>query len=152
MGNADSSAQFYQQQSLPIITTMKICAACHEELPKESFSSKQWKLKQYQRRCIRCIADNRSIVAPLYKVTENQTQQPSSADNDGKDAPSCWICLEEGDNELDQPLRRDCSCRGSDTSFVHLNCIVEYAKSKTIYWVENEYRNEDTEKLLGACR
>ena len=46
--------------------------------------------------------DNRSIVAPLHKVTENQTQQPSSADNDGKDAPSCWICLEEGDNELDQ--------------------------------------------------
>ena len=84
---------------------MKICAACCEELPKEGFSSKQWKLKQYQRRCI----DNRSILAPLNKVTENQTQQPSSADNDGKDAPSCWICLEEGDNELGQPLRRDYS-------------------------------------------
>ena len=50
---------------------------------------------------------------------------------------------------MSQPVRRDCSCRGSDASFFHLNCIVEYAKLKTIDWVEDEDWNEDTEKLVA---
>ena len=38
---------------------MKICAACHEDLSKESYSKKQWKLDQ--RRCKVCIANNREV-------------------------------------------------------------------------------------------
>ena len=39
---------------------MKICAACHEDLPKDSYSKKQlWKL--VQRRCKVCIANNREV-------------------------------------------------------------------------------------------
>ena len=38
---------------------MKTCTACHEDLPKDKFSKKQWKLNQ--RRCKVCIADNREV-------------------------------------------------------------------------------------------
>ena len=55
-------------------------------------------------------------------------------------APFCWICF--GD-ETDEPelLRRDCSCRGTDAGFVHLSCIVEYAKKKNQGWDEMGCRN-----------
>ncbi|KAL9185710.1 hypothetical protein ACHAXT_003487 [Thalassiosira profunda] len=38
---------------------MKICAACHKELPQESFSKKQWQMKRY-RRCKSCIDVDRT--------------------------------------------------------------------------------------------
>jgi len=38
---------------------MKTCAACHEDLPKDKFSKKQWKLNQ--RRCKVCVIDNREV-------------------------------------------------------------------------------------------
>jgi len=47
---------------------MKVCAACHEDLPKESYSKKQWKLDQYQRRCKVCVTNNQEV----------QLQQPPS--------------------------------------------------------------------------
>jgi len=40
---------------------MKICAACHTDLPKDSYSKKQWKLDKYQRRCKVCTFDNREV-------------------------------------------------------------------------------------------
>ena len=40
---------------------MKICAACHQDLPKESYSKKQWKLDKYHRRCKVCTANNREV-------------------------------------------------------------------------------------------
>ena len=43
---------------------MKICAACHEDLPKDSYSKKQWKLDECQRRCKVCITNNREIQLP----------------------------------------------------------------------------------------
>jgi len=44
---------------------MKLCAACHEDLPKDKFSKKQWKLgAQSQRRCTSCVRDNREVVHP----------------------------------------------------------------------------------------
>jgi len=52
----------------------------------------------------------------------------------GEDVPHCWICHDEGTDELGEPLRRDCSCRGLDSGFVHLSCLVEYAKQKTKQW------------------
>jgi len=38
---------------------MKTCAACHEDLSKDKFSKKQWKLNQ--RRCKVCVTDNREV-------------------------------------------------------------------------------------------
>ena len=40
---------------------MKACAACHEDLPKDSYSKKQWKLDEYQRRCKICVNNNREV-------------------------------------------------------------------------------------------
>ena len=55
---------------------MKVCAACHEDLPKESYSKKQWKLDKYQRRCKVCVTNNRKV----------QLQQPPQQnDNDTND-------------------------------------------------------------------
>eukprot|EP00581_Thalassiosira_minuscula_P036830 CAMPEP_0184446440 /NCGR_PEP_ID=MMETSP0740-20130409/2924_1 /TAXON_ID=385413 /ORGANISM="Thalassiosira miniscula, Strain CCMP1093" /LENGTH=479 /DNA_ID=CAMNT_0026815777 /DNA_START=55 /DNA_END=1494 /DNA_ORIENTATION=- len=36
---------------------------------------------------------------------------------------TCWICFDG-----EQPLRRDCSCRGDSAGFVHVSCLVDYAK------------------------
>jgi len=91
---------------------MKICAACRKELPKDSFSKKQWIQKQYLRRCKGCVDDD----APL------QLEPP--------DKPSCFICMDEGPDRLGNPLRRECSCRGESAGWSHLSCLVEYAKKK----------------------
>ena len=40
----------------------------------------------------------------------------------------CYLCLDGG---ADEPLRRDCACRGSDAGFVHLSCLTKYAASKS---------------------
>jgi len=56
------------------------------------------------------------------------------ADDVNDDAPVCYICLDNGPDEGGQPIRRDCSCRGSDCGFAHLSCLVEYAKQKTEEW------------------
>jgi hypothetical protein len=43
----------------------------------------------------------------------------------------CYLCLDGGTDETDQPLRRDCACRGTDAGFVHLSCLAEYAETKS---------------------
>ena len=63
---------------------------------------------------------------------KNQDQPPPSA-VDGK-GPTCWICLENGADEGGEPLQRDCSCRGDDSGFAHLSCIVGYAESQSKKW------------------
>ena len=120
---------------------MKICAACHQELPLESFSKKQWQLKKY-RRCKECIAADREVVqlkAPAANIIRNdpneiQSASPSATEDEGA---SCWICLAEGPDESGEPLGRDCSCRGG-SGFAHLSCILEYAKQKSRQWDESE--------------
>ena len=54
--------------------------------------------------------------------------------SDGERDAYCWICYEDGASELGQPLRRDCSCRGTDAGYLHLSCLVEYAKQKSEQW------------------
>ena len=41
---------------------MKICGACEKELPRESFSGKQWKLRRSIRRCASCVAAGNELV------------------------------------------------------------------------------------------
>ena len=44
----------------------------------------------------------------------------------------CYLCLDGGvDDETNQPLRRDCACRGTDAGFVHLSCLTNYAETKS---------------------
>ena len=83
----------------------------------------------------------------------------ASSDNDG--AVVCYLCLGGGvDDDAGQPLRRDCSCRGTDAGFVHLACLTKYAETKseqasdgrdmnkfTVPWIvcpncNQEYQNE----------
>jgi len=100
--------------------TMKICAACCNELPQSNFSKKQWKLKQYERRCTDCIAANRELqLKPPPKT--NVVKED--------DTPTCYICLDDGPDELGGEVMRDCSCRGS-AGYVHLSCAVKYAEQK----------------------
>jgi hypothetical protein len=40
----------------------------------------------------------------------------------------CYLCLDGG---ADEPLRRDCACRGTDAGFVHLSCLTNYAATKS---------------------
>jgi hypothetical protein len=44
------------------------------------------------------------------------------------DEQVCYLCLDTG---TDQPLRRDCSCRGTDAGFVHLSCLAGFAAVKS---------------------
>jgi hypothetical protein len=46
----------------------------------------------------------------------------------GEEEPVCYLCLDGG---ADEPLRRDCACRGTDAGFVHLSCLAGYAASKS---------------------
>ena len=43
----------------------------------------------------------------------------------------CYLCLDGG---ADEPLRRDCACRGTDAGFVHIECLAEYAETKSKAW------------------
>ena len=61
---------------------MKICAACHEDLPKDKFSKKQWKLEK--RRCKICVSDNREVQPlPPSPPTNNDGLANDNASNDG---------------------------------------------------------------------
>ena len=107
---------------------MKVCAACCNELPQEKFSKKQWKLKQHQRRCADCVAADKEVQPRRQEV--QLKLQPSNKDIvSGDEAPSCYICLEDGPDETGGEVRRDCSCRGG-SGYVHLSCIANYAEQK----------------------
>jgi hypothetical protein len=43
----------------------------------------------------------------------------------------CYLCLDGGVDETNQPLRRDCACRGTDAGYVHLSCLAGYAATKS---------------------
>ena len=117
---------------------MKICAACCNELPQSSFSKKQWKLKQYERRCTGYIAINREL----------QLKPPSKpANKEEVNKPTCYICLDDGLDELGEEVMRNCSCRGS-AGYVHLSCAVKYAEQKC---KSDAKREEDPWETCPNC-
>lgn len=67
----------------------------------------------------------------------------------GDDVPQCWICTDNGPDELGKPLQRDCSCRGSDAGYAHLSCLVEYAKHKTKEWDGRDF--DELFKIWQEC-
>jgi hypothetical protein len=71
------------------------------------------------------------IMTSAHKV-DTSSSLPAS-DDDGVASSSlavCYLCLDGGADEADQPLRRDCACRGTDAGFVHLSCLTEYLATK----------------------
>jgi len=74
---------------------MKICAACHTDLPKESYSKKQWKLDQ--RWCKVCITNNREV-----QSIPKQDNNDSNTDGVVKLLDS--ICLENVEKISDEEL------------------------------------------------
>jgi hypothetical protein len=62
------------------------------------------------------------------KVDESSTLAP-----DGDDVEAvCYLCLDGGLDDADQPLRRDCACRGTDAGYVHLSCLTDFAETKSM--------------------
>ena len=50
------------------------------------------------------------------------------------DVAVCYLCLDGGLDDDNQQLRRDCACRGTDSGFVHLSCLTNYAATKSKGW------------------
>lgn len=98
---------------------MKVCGACCLELPRESFSKKQWQMKQHQRRCKGCVEAD----------AQTQPKPPPEESTGTQPRHECWICLDDGPDEMGGMPRRDCSCRGH-SGFAHLACLEEYAAQK----------------------
>jgi hypothetical protein len=86
------------------------------------------------------------------------------ASGDGEDVESvCYLCLDGG---ADEPLRRDCACRGTDAGFVHLSCLTKYAATKSMQasdmdefrkpWIDcpschQEYQNDLRIDITTKC-
>ena len=51
---------------------------------------------------------------------------------------SCYICLENNADDNNQPLLRNCACRG-DAGWAHIACLTEFAASK----ITEEQRKQD---------
>ena len=67
----------------------------------------------------------------LYNANrELQLKPPPKTINKEEDhKPTCYICLDDGPDELGGEVMRDCSCRGS-AGYVHLSCAIKYAEQK----------------------
>jgi len=65
--------------------TTKLCGACSNELPKDSFSKKQWQQKQ-QRRCKSCIDSNQEINIDAQTSTSHSST-PAKKKTSKKDKP-----------------------------------------------------------------
>ena len=73
---------------------------------------------------------------PVEMAVERALKRQPKIQRAPKDA-MCYICL-EGDGE--QKLMRGCACRGDSAGFVHLECLVELAKSKLVDDEEEQAR------------
>ena len=68
---------------------------------------------------------------------------------------SCYICLEN--SSIDQPLLRNCACRG-DAGWAHVACLAEFAASKTEEVLDAQRRNGPSIDILpfwetcGLCK
>ena len=65
---------------------------------------------------------------------------------------TCYMCLEGGTD--DNPLRRNCACRGSDAGFAHMDCLVRAAEANRNLWWECSVCNQDFfgDVQLGLAR
>jgi hypothetical protein len=72
------------------------------------------------------------IVALFGTIPPKQCLPTSMAEEEAcNEEAVCYLCLDGGVDKSDQPLRRDCACRGSDAGYVHLECLTNYAATKS---------------------
>ena len=102
--------------------------------PRKKISKKQWHLKQYQMRCKECIDVYWGVQLKAPPKIEESTGKHASNLPKLPDGASCWICLEEGSDELWEPLGQDCLCRGKSTGFARISCLIKYAQKKSHNW------------------
>ena len=134
----------------------RICSGCHKELSKAKFSSKQWAADKNKRRCKNCTANNvQRVPLPETQINENDEVNngaPAQVLSQSivkrvpidfideeyaweklesyPDNVSCWICLEEKSDCLEEkkksstsrPLLRECCCRGG-SGWAHYKCL-----------------------------
>lgn len=78
----------------------------------------------------RCKDQSCVVCGPVRDADEvqkvNKKRKVSTAGFNQDNTSCCRLCLQEGD----EPLVRDCSCRGR-RGFTHLSCIVEEAQNKS---------------------
>ena len=75
--------------------------------------------------------DVASLLFPEHRRGGMTMVDDASLLTSGDKVAVCYLCLDGGLDDADQPLRRDCACRGTDSGFVHLACLTNYAESKS---------------------
>ena len=59
---------------------------------------------------------------------------------------TCYFCLEEGGDAFgEEPLVRDCSCRGESAGYAHKSCIIQFAT------VKSKQDKDDFERAWHTC-
>lgn len=44
----------------------------------------------------------------------------------------CYFCLDDGKDEDEKPVVRNCSCRGDSAGYAHLSCLIKNATHKSL--------------------
>ena len=92
---------------------MKICGACERDLPRESFSGKQWRLRKSLRRCAECVAAGNELV--LFTKGRKRSEDDE-----------CPICSRLLPLQDDETLLRTCCmkiiCMGCDHAGMFDDC------------------------------
>ena len=79
---------------------MKVCTTCHQDLPKDKFSKKQWKLgANCLRRCISCVrikSANNGVASSFDLMSIEKVLPPSDEDlfrqpPQKEDCPICFL-------------------------------------------------------------
>ena len=72
-----------------------------------------------------CSTPPVAAAAPGNTATSNQLPPPTFLRKE------CWVCLDGDPDDEGKLIVRDFSCRGNDTGFAHISCIISYADRKT---------------------
>ena len=83
----------------------------------------------------------------------NLIYAPADNDNSIKKfdapAPTCWICFDDEQTE-ENPIVRECACRGEENGYVHINCLAKLAITKVTN-NENYKEGIDDENPFTQC-
>ena len=63
---------------------------------------------------------------------------------------SCYICLENSEESNNQPLLRNCACRGDDAGWAHVACLAEFAASQ-VTEAQNQEHSVDIGIIWKNC-
>jgi len=64
-------------------------------------------------------------------------------------APTCWICFDD-QQTVDNPIVRECACRGEENGYVHIDCLAKLAITKATN-NENYKEGIDDENPFTQC-